>query len=58
MANNTLKYVRVDPKLRATQRQDWNQPILWPLGLIGGLLGISVIPAMISFRRREKSTAL
>ncbi len=58
MANNTLKYVRVDPKLRATQRQDWNQPILWPLGLIGGLLGISVIPAIISFRRREKSTAL
>ncbi len=58
MANNTLKYVHIDPKLRTTRRQDWNQPTLWPLGLIGGLLGISIIPAIISFRRREKSTAL
>jgi hypothetical protein len=58
MANNTLKYVRIDPKLRVTRRQEWNQPILWPLGLMGGLLGISIIPAIVSFRRREKSTAL
>ncbi len=58
MANNTLKYLRIDPKLRADERQQWNQPTLWPLGLMGGLLGVSIIPAIISFRRREKSTAL
>ncbi len=58
MANNTLKYVRIDPKMRATQRQQWNQPILWPLILIGVLLGIGVIPAIFGFHRHEKSTAL
>jgi peptide/nickel transport system permease protein len=28
MANNTLKYRRVDPELRAQLRRDWNPPIL------------------------------
>ncbi len=58
MANNTLKYVRIDPELRAAKRGLWNQPVLWPLVLAGALLAISLIPAFVSFRRRERSTAL
>ncbi|MEA1952801.1 MAG: ABC transporter substrate-binding protein [Campylobacterota bacterium] len=34
MANNTLKYKRIDTNLRAKQQQLWNQPVLWPLGLL------------------------
>jgi oligopeptide transport system substrate-binding protein len=33
MANNKLKYWRVDAKLRAALRRDWNQPARWPLWL-------------------------
>ncbi len=36
MANNTLKYRRVDPELRERQREAWNQPVLWPLGADAG----------------------
>ena len=28
---NTLKYLRIDGGQRAESRQEWNQPILWPL---------------------------
>ena len=30
MANNTLKYKRIDPQLRAQGRRQWNRPVLWP----------------------------
>lgn len=31
MANNTLKYLSLDPKARLEYRAVWNQPIIWPL---------------------------
>jgi ABC-type transport system substrate-binding protein len=57
MANNTLKYKRIDPQLRAQRRRAWNQPVLWPLLSVGGLLLVSLIPAAIMFRSRERSRA-
>jgi len=33
MANNTLKYKRIDAKLRAKKQKEWNQPHLMPLVL-------------------------
>ena len=35
MANNTLKYRRVDAALRVRKQQDWNQPHMLPLLLFG-----------------------
>ncbi len=58
MANNTLKYRRVDPELRQAKRTAWNQPVLWPLWLTGGLLVAAAVPAVVSLRRRERSRAL
>ncbi len=53
MANNTLKYKRIDPKLRARLRAKWNRPIVWPLlVLVGGLL-IGIVPALVSYRRKN-----
>ncbi len=31
MANNTLKYKRVDAPLRAAKQKEWNQPVILPL---------------------------
>jgi ABC-type transport system substrate-binding protein len=31
MANNYLKYLRIDSKQRDNLRKTWNQPMLWPL---------------------------
>jgi ABC-type transport system substrate-binding protein len=57
MANNTLKYRRVDTRLRERRRRAWNRPILWPLWLIGGILVVGALPAVRIFRRRERSSA-
>ncbi len=38
MINNSLKYVRLDPKLRAQKRVEWNQPTIWPLIIVGGFV--------------------
>jgi ABC-type transport system substrate-binding protein len=57
MANNALKYVRVDPGLRAEKREDWNPPAVWPLGLLGGGLILLLLPAYITYRRQETRPA-
>lgn len=57
MANNTLKYIRIDPQLREASTAAWNQPVLWPVWIAAGLLGLSLIPAVVSYRRRERGTA-
>jgi len=58
MANNTLKYKRLDPAKRAWARAAWNQPVIWPFALLAGLVAVSIVPAVVSYRRREKSAAL
>ncbi|MDP2805632.1 MAG: ABC transporter substrate-binding protein [Gallionellaceae bacterium] len=35
MANNYLKYLRIDSQQRDKLRKSWNQPMLWPLLLSG-----------------------
>jgi hypothetical protein len=44
MARNNLKYLRLDPAKRAALRREWNQPVLWPLGLALLLLGLAAWP--------------
>lgn len=56
MANNTLKYVRVDADERERMRVAWNQPVLWPLW--GGallMLGL-IVPAWRGIRRKERQS--
>ena len=57
MANNTLKYRRIDPALRDAKRAEWNQPVLWPIALLIGGMGAVIAPAVIAWRRRERKTA-
>jgi len=58
MANNTLKYRRLDPELRAKRREEWNRPIVWPLWTALGLFAVGILPAVRLVRRRERSKAL
>ncbi len=58
IANNTLKYQRIDPALREAKRREWNQPILWPFVLGILLLLLFTVPALRTWRRREQSTAI
>ena len=53
MANNTLKYKRIKPELRKEKRVIWNKPIWWPVALVFITMIIILLPAFISYRRKE-----
>ena len=57
MANNTLKYRRVDSALRAEKQQEWNQPVTWPLIVIILILIASIIPAVRIYKQHEQRRA-
>jgi ABC-type transport system substrate-binding protein len=57
MARNNLKYLRVDAARRAQMRAAWNRPVLGPLALILAALVAFSIPAVVSYRRRERMAA-
>ncbi|HYN14127.1 MAG TPA: ABC transporter substrate-binding protein [Burkholderiales bacterium] len=57
MARNGIKYLKLDVEKRAALRREWNRPVLWPVGLIVLVLALSAIPAVVSYRRRERMAA-
>jgi oligopeptide transport system substrate-binding protein len=57
IANNTLKYQRVDPVMRQRLRDEWNRPVLWPLFAMLAVLIAVVWPAYGMYRRRERGVA-
>jgi ABC-type transport system substrate-binding protein len=56
IANNTLKYLQIDPGLRARRRATWNQPVWWPLGILGG--GILALGVSVGYTRRKRERSL
>jgi ABC-type transport system substrate-binding protein len=57
MAGNTMKYIRLDIGRRAALRREWNPPVVWPAVLIALVLIGSAIPAVVTYRRRERMAA-
>jgi ABC-type transport system substrate-binding protein len=52
MANNELKYRRIDSQTRTEKRQQWNTPVIWPL-VLGGFIGVlMLLPAAWAYRQR------
>lgn len=58
MANNTLKYRRIDPELRQSLRAEWNRPVVWPL--VAGAAGfvLVLLPAVRMYRRKERRAGI
>jgi len=56
MANNGLKYRRIEAQKREQLREQWNQPVFWPIVLIVLLLIALILPAIRSFQHRAKET--
>jgi oligopeptide transport system substrate-binding protein len=52
MANNSLKYLRIDAKERERMRNLWNQPILWPIAVLLIVLAAVLLPAALAYRRK------
>ena len=58
MANNTLKYKRLDPVMRDTLRKQWNKPVLWPIGMLLLAFILLLVPALIIYRRKQLARGL
>jgi ABC-type transport system substrate-binding protein len=58
MANNGLKYKRIQPELRAQLQAQWNRPVRWPLYALAGLLLLVVLPAVLAYRRQQRQPAI
>ena len=57
MANNTLKYIRIDTRQRTKMRRLWNHPVLWPIVLTAAaVLLLMLVPAFIAYRSRARAT--
>jgi ABC-type transport system substrate-binding protein len=54
MANNTLKYKRINPQLRAEKRAQWNKPVLWPVILVFLVFIAALIPAINTYRQKQQ----
>ncbi len=58
MARNALKYKTIDPQARLEARKRWNRPVWWPVAALALLLAVSIIPAVVTYRRHQQASAL
>jgi len=55
MANNTLKYKRIDAKLRVQKQKEWNQPVILPLLIFFLLLILGGYLLVKIYKNRQKA---
>jgi len=53
MANNEMKYIKIDTAARNAYRDVWNRPNFWPIVAIVAVVAAVVIPGVIAIRRRR-----
>jgi ABC-type transport system substrate-binding protein len=58
MANNKLKYLRINAVQREQARQQWNQAVWWPVVVCVVIIALMVFPAVRSFQHKAKKTIL
>ncbi|MBW1839480.1 MAG: ABC transporter substrate-binding protein, partial [Deltaproteobacteria bacterium] len=58
MANNIIKYLRIDPISRKEKRVAWNKPYYRPLGIFAGIICIASLPAFLAVRKRRKTSVV
>jgi ABC-type transport system substrate-binding protein len=58
VANNTMKYTRIDPALREARRLEWNRPVQWPLFAGAALMLVLAWPAWRHWKRSEQARAV
>ncbi|MBA3582329.1 MAG: ABC transporter substrate-binding protein [Gammaproteobacteria bacterium] len=58
MANNTLKYKRIDAARRLEKRTQWNGARIWPLSLLLAALILFILPVVWLYKRQQRSAIL
>jgi ABC-type transport system substrate-binding protein len=58
MAQNGIKYRRIDPVLREKMRALWNRPVIWPIFVVIVILILFMAPAVYAYRRKERKQGI
>ncbi|MGH8763498.1 MAG: ABC transporter substrate-binding protein [Nitrosospira sp.] len=58
LSHNNIKYFRIDADLRKQKRREWNAPVLWPIALGLIVLVMSLVPAVVAYRSRERGAGI
>lgn len=53
MSFSTYKYRDIDPLMRAELREEWNEPVLWPL-VVAAIIGLGIIIPGVTTYMRER----
>ena len=53
IAQDTLKYLRIDTAQRHRLQREWNKPVIWPLIAIITTFILILLPAVVAYRRRQ-----
>ncbi|WP_233993145.1 ABC transporter substrate-binding protein [Thiomicrorhabdus sp. Milos-T2] len=54
LANNTIKYKRIDVEQRYAKQQKWNSPIIWPIILVIIFVLLSIWPLKKAYQKRQQ----
>jgi len=54
ISKSVLKYFAVEPMDRLESQREWNQPVLWPLLIVAGVLLILAVPGIRAYRLRQQ----
>lgn len=57
IGNNTLKYKKIDNRLRREKRKRWNEPVTYPLWIIIFIFSLTMIPGVKNILDRERGKA-
>ena len=55
LANNTLKYKRIDAQARSNAIAAWNKPITWPIWLLLAIILLSIYPLLKAYRNKQQA---
>lgn len=56
IANNLLKYERLNPSGREQKRAEWNKANFWPILIILGFIVLMLVPLAITYWKRENKS--
>ena len=54
LANNSLKYKRIDAQQRVAMQKAWNAPVLWPMILVVLVILMAIYPLRNAYQKRQK----
>lgn len=57
ISHSTLKYISINVAQRNSLRTVWNQPVLWPIGVLILIIFLLIVPLVFAYLKKEQQPA-